>query len=244
MQKLILISFLVIPIQLLAQQPNRIKGIVVDKNEAIKKVNITNTRSGLTDITNSNGNFYIDVLIADTLYIHHPNYFSKKIIITTELLKEKYVAVELSSKNITLNEMVINTTNLDEMDLGIIQNKIPELTKTERMEYASKMNFKDVREGKLGLDPLINTLSGRRKMVKKIISKEKENQLFDRIKNTYEQHFFNELHLNEEQQNSYTMYLTGIENLEEIIFSKNKTMNLFNINQIYKNDYSLWLNQN
>ena len=92
--------------------------------------------------------------------------------------------------------------------------------------------------GSLPVDPIINAITGRTKMLKKVIEREDQNTLFDRIKENYKTYCINELNITtEEQCHAFMMYLTNFEKFDELFFSKNIELNLFNIKNIYTEDY-------
>ena len=225
-----------------AQQSTRVKGIVFNQENTIEQVTILNQKTQQSSITNRLGKFSIGVEINDTLVFKHTEHILKKIIVTPQIITENELTIELKSKITKLNEVVVTTSSINASSLGIIQKPIQEYTKSERM-LKTAGDFKPIHllgilGGSLPVDPIINAITGRTKMLKKVIEKEDQNTLFDRIKENYKTYCINELNITtEEQCHAFMMYLTNFEKFDELFFSKNIELNLFNIKNIYTEDY-------
>jgi hypothetical protein len=241
--------FLILSINFSFGQTNtKIRGIITDNKTTIEQAVVTNKNTQHNSITNSLGKFAIEANFTDTLEIKHKDYYLKKIVLTPELIQNELVLIELKPLSTDLDEIVITTSGINQLSLGIIQNPIKDYTKSERM-LKTAGDFKPVHllgilGGNLPVDPIINAITGRTKMLKKVLEKEGENELFDRLKETYDTYCLEELKIYDlEQRNMFLMYVSGIENVEFFVFTKNKETNLFNINKIYKNDFLTWSNQ-
>ena len=225
-----------------AQLNTKVRGIVLDAKQTIEQATVTNKQTQQYVITNSLGKFGIEVALNDTLYVTHKNYVLKKIAITPEIVQHDLLVIELKPLNIILNEIIIQTSSINALNLGIIQSPVKDYTKSERL-LKTAGDFKPtyilgVLGGSLPVDPIINAITGRTKMLKKILEKEGENQLFDRLKETYETFCIEELKISDlETRTMFLMYLSGIENIENLVLTKNTKTNTFNIAQIYKTDF-------
>jgi len=212
-----------------AQQSTRVKGIVFNQENTIEQVTILNQKTQQSSITNRLGKFSIGVEINDTLVFKHTEHILKKIIVTPQIITENELTIELKSKITKLNEVVVTTSSINASSLGIIQKPIQEYTKSERM-LKTAGDFKPIHllgilGGSLPVDPIINAITGRTKMLKKVIEKEDQNTLFDRIKENYKTYCINELNITtEEQCHAFMMYLTNFENSTNYFFQK--TLNL------------------
>lgn len=243
--------FLILSINFSFGQTNtKIRGIITDNKTTIEQAVVTNKNTQHNSITNSLGKFAIEANFTDTLEIKHKDYYLKKIVLTPELIQNELVLIELKPLSTDLDEIVITTSGINQLSLGIIQTPMKDYTKSERLFKAASSLEPSYLGGPLGggvsmqLDPIINAITGRTKMLKKVLEKEGENELFDRLKETYDTYCLEELKIYDlEQRNMFLMYVSGIENVEIFVFTKNKETNLFNINKIYKNDFLTWSNQ-
>lgn len=200
------------------QTDSKIRGLIIDNKKTIEQAIVTNKNTQQNRITNSLGKFVIEANFTDTLEISHKDYYLKKIILTPQLLQNELLLVELKPLNTNLDEIIITTSSINLLSLGIIQAPVKDYTKSERM-LKTAGDFKPIHllgvlGGSLPIDPIINTITGRTKMLKKVLEKESENQLFDKLKESYNTYCIEELKISDlENRNMFLMYLSSIETI-------------------------------
>lgn len=182
MNKFILtLGFLLIYAIVHSQQKIILEGRIITDSLENSQINILNLTSN-TGTTNSDlGEFTIEVKENDTLLFSSVHYEKVTIIISEEIITQKFLKVVLREKVIDLNEVIVRkmdlTGNLSK-DIekiktynyykGIPTSKKPRLTSLGRKLYTA-------RDG--DIDPLLNMISGRMQMLEKAI--ENEQLTFD-----------------------------------------------------------------
>lgn len=165
-----------------------LEGRVYSDDGDVAATHVLNLTTRRATITNSNGFFTIQVHLQDTLQFSAVQYQKKTIIITKSILESKLISVHLEDALTELDEVTVTPYNLsgdiakDLLSLNLapvvtastlgLPNayvKIP--TQAERELAAATANpF-------MSFDPLINALSGRTKMLKQRVAR---NKLYDR----------------------------------------------------------------
>lgn len=200
------------------QTNSKIRGLIIDNKKTIEQAIVTNKNTQQNRITNSLGKFVIEANFTDTLEISHKDYYLKKIILTPQLLQNELLLVELKPLSTDLDEIIITTSTINPLSLGIIQAPVKDYTKSERMLKTAgdfkQIHLLGVLVGSLPINPIINTITGRTKMLKKVLEKESENQLFDKLKESYNTYCIEELKISDlENRNMFLMYLSSIETI-------------------------------
>lgn len=156
-------------------------------------LNVTTERATITDI---NGFFAIPVSLNDTLVFSAVQYKRKEIFITQSLLESKSVFIPLEEALTELDEVVVTPYNLTgdmfrdllnlnidpvvtASTLGLPNAYVKPISKAERELFAATSN------PIMSLDPLINTITGRKKMLKKRVERNKKYARTERIRAFY-----------------------------------------------------------
>lgn len=155
---------------LLAQDAVFLNGKVIGEDLMESSVHIVNLTQKTGTVNSEEGHFQIRVKEMDTLLFSSVQYELKKLPVTKEMIKSKYLEVNLIS--VQLEEVKISNINLSgnlERDLagiethyhdfGLPQRTGPKLTHSERMLYTAGSG------GPIGV--LIDVISGRMEMLQK-----------------------------------------------------------------------------
>ncbi len=164
-----------------AQNPIQLEGQVL--NDTIDKSQLTVVNISLKEgtTTNSNGFFRIRVRVNDTINISAVQYESKQFVVNQTMYNRKKISlylipkvteldvVEISNIDLTgnLNKDIRGTQFKKEVtarELGIPENTAPKRTIEERRYYTAISSSAGI-----PLDGLINSITGRLKMLKKHI---------------------------------------------------------------------------
>ncbi|CAM3616896.1 carboxypeptidase-like regulatory domain-containing protein [Flavobacterium chungbukense] len=205
-------------------------GKVVVNSKPIEGVNITNTNSQITVVSDVEGSFSIQVKESEILVFSAVNLNPvKKRITKDHLTSEELLLIEMTIKELELKEVIINeNANITAENLGIIPRGQKKYTQAER-QLATAGDFKPIMllgllGGSMQLDPLINKINGRTKQLKANVEIEKKEKnllklgyLFDDV------YFVQKLQIREENVNEFKLFV--IENAEfcNVLNSKNKT---------------------
>ncbi|MEP0212534.1 MAG: carboxypeptidase-like regulatory domain-containing protein [Cellulophaga sp.] len=159
---------------LIAQQTNAqqkieiLKGRIVSNSQEVVGVYVLNKTNKKGTITSKSGNFSIPVHLKDTIEFSAVQFKNKQIIITQKILDYSSFLVNLDETLEELDEVVLdNRTFITAKSLGLPNADVKVLSLTER-ELFSANNGNNY----LSIDPLINFLSGRTKMLKDRIKRD------------------------------------------------------------------------
>jgi len=175
-------------------EPKRLEGRVYSDDGDVTATHVLNLTTQKATITDSKGFFSIQVHMLDTLEFSAIQYKKKIVVVTTAILQSKFISVGLEDVLNELDEVTVTPYNLSGnllKDLATLDTdpivtastlglpnayvKIP--TKAERELTAATAN------PIMSFDPLINALSGRTKMLKKRVER---NKLYDRTERVRE----------------------------------------------------------
>jgi len=157
--------------------------------EELEGIHIYNATTSKGTLSDRNGTFEISVSIGDTLHISSIQFEKVSVVISPEHYVTKKVHIEL--KNITneLDEIFLKnhsltgdlskdakniktTAPVTPFSLGIVDREIRVLTQSQR-------KLKTANSGVL--DPIINAISGRTKMLKKRVEADKANMRIENL---------------------------------------------------------------
>ncbi len=202
-QKLLFVSVLILPFALLGQTKKQLSGKVIAKDKDVTGVVVQNSTSGKATITDVDGSFIIQVALNDTLVFSAVQFKRKVLPITEPFYNSSFLTVPLEEFVNELREVVVQPYNLSgnlDADLGGLNlekdvsaealglpnayRKIP--TQSERKLQQATMGKFNV--GMLlspPLDPLINAITGRTKMLKNRVKVDKAYARTQRVQNFY-----------------------------------------------------------
>lgn len=170
---LYLISFLLIPIGIFAQEKLMIGRIIIDLDDSSPEgIYITNSRTKFTSITDITGSFAIHAAAGDSLLIRSAFYESRKFYLKESLLDNELLTIHLNMQPIALDEAVITTklTGILEKDAKYSSKHDPvaELYKElgvnpdvkPRRDATNFTMWKDVSPLHLNVEKLADIISG------------------------------------------------------------------------------------
>tara|TARA_R110002126_G_scaffold171312_1_gene320112 strand:+ start:1448 stop:2134 length:687 start_codon:yes stop_codon:yes gene_type:complete len=157
-------------------------------------LNLTSQRATITD---ENGFFTIPVQMLDTLEFSAIQYKKKIVVVSTAILDSKFISVGLEDALTELDEVTVtpyslsgnlladlSTLDLDPIvaasTLGLPNAYVKIPTKAERELSAATASLG------MSFDPLINAITGRTKMLKKRVERNKLYDRTERVREFYE----------------------------------------------------------
>jgi hypothetical protein len=172
-----------------AQQETILKGKVVTDvvfDEDINVINISNTTSTKT----TKGGFYnIKAKVGDTLLFSAAQFISKKHILQKDDFSENLFFIKLHANVTQIEEIFItNTKNLSPEALGLVPKGQKQYTVGERRDRVYN-TFTGVFPAAFSIDPIINAISGKGKIVKRELEVERSIGLRDYIKDTFSREY-------------------------------------------------------
>lgn len=234
MRNSIFLIFLMISQFGFSQEEKLIKGKVVVKDAMVEGVRVVNLVSEKEVMTNNKGEFSIWVKPEDLLVFSavHLDYMRK--FIEIEDYNSPLLIVKMTSKVNQLDEVEVRDfSRINAVSLGILSKPAKVYTPAERrLQTATGLyptaNVGTMMGGSVGLDPLLNWISGRTSMLKKEIEVEQKEFLLQKISNLYEDDFYTEkLKIKKESIKAFQYYVIYDERFIEALNSKNKVLATF-----------------
>lgn len=196
-------------VQLSTAQSIEITGVVKSKSGAdVENIHVINKTAKKFTITNALGEFVIPVNLNDTLSFSSVQHQLKSIVVSKEIISSKTITVVLIEKINTLNQVTIgkvlsgdlnaDISDIDEeapvnfYNVGIPGYKGKLATQSER-----RLN-EAITGGGIPLNPIINAITGRTKMLKKRVAHERNDALIAKIEEEFSESLFSIYELDEE----------------------------------------------
>lgn len=217
-----------------SQEEKLIKGKVVVKDAMVGGVRVVNLVSEKEVLTDSKGEFSIwvkpeDLLVFSAAHLDHMRKF-----IEEEDYNAALITIEMTSKITQLDEVEVrNFSNINAVSLGILSKPAKVYTPAERrLQTATGLyptaNVGTMMGGSIGLDPLLNLISGRTAMLKKEAEVEKKEFLLHKLNSLYEEDYYTEkLKIKKESIKGFQYYAIYDERFINALNSKNKLLAAF-----------------
>lgn len=181
-----------------SQEKILLKGQLIFLSMNTTPVNIVNVTKHTGTINNTKGEFEIEVELGDKLRFSSLQYEPHNMVITKEIFDRRWIRVELSPMINELEEVVISSIGLTgnlKTDIGAVAMEkyynnesfgfpmaAPKLSVEDRRLYTASSG------GAVGV--LINVISGRMKLLKKLKEQAELAQLVGKASQTLEEDFF------------------------------------------------------
>tara|TARA_R110002051_G_scaffold43769_1_gene89321 strand:+ start:7162 stop:7935 length:774 start_codon:yes stop_codon:yes gene_type:complete len=203
MRSSFLIIFLLLSAASVAQigESKNLEGKVYSDDGDVAATHVLNLTTKRATITDVNGFFTISVNMLDTLEFSAIQYKKKIVVVSTAILESKFISVGLEDALTELDEVTVTPYNLSgnllkdlptlELDpivtastLGLPNAYVKIPTKAERELRAATAN------PIMSFDPLLNAISGRTKMLKKRVERNKLYDRTERVRDFYADSIF------------------------------------------------------
>ena len=205
-----------------------LRGKISADSLAVDRITIENITISKTVFSDSKGFFVVPAKEGDILVFTavHLEGFRKKI--SQKDLASEMLLITMLPKSIILKEVIINESAISAESQGIIPYGQKKYTPAERKLYTATSGG--------GIDGLLNTISGRKAMLKKEIIVEKKVQLLDRIEGLFEEKYYLEtLKIPQDYIRGFQYYCIDDANFANALRAKNKTMSMFLIVKLAEN---------
>ena len=247
--KLFLLLIIFSSVSVFSQKEKLIQGKIVVKNsklDGIRVINLVNEKEAITD---ADGAFSIlakpeDLLVFSAEFLD----YMRKIVDESDYNKGT-LEVQMTAKVTQLDAVEIyNNTRINAVSLGILSKPAVEYTPAQRRLQTATRLYPSLYAGtmaggSIGLDPLMNWISGRTTMLKRALKAEEKEILLAKLDFYYSDEFFtDELAIETLYLSAFKSYAVYDTVLIESIESKNKPRMDFNLyrlaNEFKKlNDY-------
>lgn len=198
-----------------------IHGKIVVESGQVAGVTIINLVNEKSTFSDNNGEFYILAKADDLLVFSSINLEYHRKIIEDDDLKQEILNINMTSKITQLKEVIVNKhPEINAVALGISPKGIKKYTPAERrLATASSMKLNT-----MGLDPLLNAISGRTEMLKKELEVEKKVRLLVVMSSLFDDNYFKEtLKIPTDYIKGFHYYCIEHPVFREVLNTKNKT---------------------
>jgi len=213
----------------------KINGKVTADYNDLESIYIVNLKTEKSTLTERGGYFSINASVGDTIMVTAVQFKSLKIILKEEDFNKELLFVKMETFIRILDEVKINEyKDINAVSLGIISSKTKHYTPAERkLKAASNYDAQIGTNTSIGLDPILNWMSGRTTMLKKEVEVEKKELMLTKIQNLYEAEYFVEtLKIPEDFVKGFQYYIVEDAKFVEALKAKNKTMATFIMNEL------------
>lgn len=174
--------FLLASASLFAQDRKLLNGKVISDFDSTAGIYVINKATEATVLTNADGYFAINTCAGDTLVFSAVQFNEKRVTVLDEDINNGFLFVGLKPYKHQLDELVIvDYSHINSYSLGLVEKgKTPPTPAERKLNTASA--FKN---NPMGLDPILNLISGRTANLKRALATEKKEQLMAKIDYLY-----------------------------------------------------------
>ncbi len=200
----VLICFLLCSISMEAQSlfSKRLEGKVYSKDGDVAATHVLNITAQKATITDVNGFFSISAKLNDTLVFSAIQFKRKEVVVSAKILESKLLLVPLEDTLTELDEVILRLYNLSG-DMGVDLNTLD----TESVVTASTLGLPNAYVkppsqaerkfyeattggGIVPLNPILNAISGRTKMLKQRLKRNARYERTQRVRAFYPDSLF------------------------------------------------------
>ncbi|MFH6935654.1 carboxypeptidase-like regulatory domain-containing protein [Flavobacterium sp. FlaQc-30] len=215
-----------------------ISGQILEPSISIEGVNIINSATQITSVSNADGKFSIRVKEGDVLIFSAVNLESLKYLITSADFSLASVRIKMKTRQTELSEVIVDEyAHINAVNLGIVSKNQKKYTAAER-KLAVAGDFKPISllgllGGSMPLDPILNKINGRTKNLKKNIEVEKKEASIVQLGYIFEKAYFvDRLGVSSEYVLGFKYYLVENEEVVSLLRNKEKSKLEFLINEL------------
>lgn len=209
-------------------QQKVLQGKIVADTKDLSGITIKNLSLGKETSTRADGMFSIAAKTGDTLMFTAVQLKPKTIVVEKEDFDYLPYPVRMLLKITELNEIIVEKSNIDAVSLGIVPYKVKKFTPAERRYYTATTG-----SGILPIDPIINAITGRTKMLKKEIQVEKYMMIQAKLGNMFEaEHLMQEFNIPEDYLEGFVFFVSEKPKVMDAVKAKNKTLTLFLLGEL------------
>ena len=219
------ILFLIFYVTLNGQERKPVSGKIISTYDELEGIYVINKTAELTVATSKGGYFTIPAAINDTLVVTAIQFVARQVVVQPENMQGNLMFVKLEFMVRDLDEVTINQyKNLTSEALGLAPKGQKRYTPAERKLATAG----DMAMNPMGLDPLINWMSGRTRMLKTGVQIEKKEKLMEKINYVYdEEKLINEFKIPAEYVKGFIYYIADDPEFAAAIKAKNDGMARF-----------------
>jgi hypothetical protein len=206
-----------------------ILGKITADSFAVEGVNIVNSTNQRGTVSDKDGFFSLFAKEGDILVFSAVNLVTLRRKVTNGDFMSNGIQIQMDIKSIPLKEIVIDeNSRITAENLGIIPYGQKKYTPAERKLFTATSGG--------GIDGLLNTISGRKAMLKKEIVVEKKENSLSRLEVLFENKYYIEtLKIPMDYIRGFQYYCVENAQFTEALSTKNKTLTMFLIVSLAEN---------
>lgn len=218
--------------------PKKVHGKISFDSVSVEGVNISNITADKSTTSDEIGDFFLFVKEGDVLVFSAINLVTLRKRVEKHDLTSSLMQIKMTVKSIGLQEVVIDErTQISAENLGIIPFGQKKYTPAERKLYTATSGG--------GIDGLLNTISGRKAMIKKEVAIEYKEQMLVRLDYLFKPDYYTEtLNIPEEYIRGFQYYCVEDDDLVASLKSRNKILSQFLILSLAKKYNKIIANEN
>ena len=201
-------------------------GQTFEQSTTIEGINIINNNTQHTTVSDENGMFSIVVKEGDVLVFSAVNLEPLKLRITADDLAAPTLKIKMTARQVELDEVIVNeNAHINAENLGIVPRGQKTYPPAERKLYTATTGG--------GIDGILNSISGRKAMIKKEIVVEKKEMLFRKLEYLFEEVYYTErLKIPVDDIKGFQLFCVNDAEFAVSLNTKNKTMSMFLITNL------------
>lgn len=217
-----------------------LNGKIIANYNDLEGITIINTTQKITATTEKNGFFKLKATIKDSLLVSAVQFEGASLVLKKEDFDKDLFFIRLNVATNFIEEVKV-VKEKNGFEAGILPKKAKTFTPAERkLNTASNMyptaNVGAMTGGSLGLDPLINWISGRTKRLKQELNVEQKELALQKINYLFDETYFTQtLKIPEDKLEGFLYYIVEDADFKKALASKNKTMTKFLLVDLSKN---------
>lgn len=229
------LAFLLLVTSFVSAQTKIISGIISAESGSLDGVNIINLVNEKSTTSTSSGTFSIEVSVDDLLVFSSSLFEYKRKIITAEDIAAGKISLILIPKPLQIDEVVIESQQLDAHQMGILSKPAKRYTPAER-------RLKTASESELTIGPMmlmmptdfiINAISGRTKLLKKELAIERRERSLQNLENLFTvEYMTTSLKIPAEKVGEFRYFAIEQDDFGRILQEKDRTKATFLLTQI------------
>ena len=203
-------------------QTTEIKGKITASSD-IDRIHVINKTANQFTITNDDGEFKILAAVNDSILISAIQYRPVTIVVTSELIKSKFISVNLTDQITELDEVVVgkiltgdlrsDVENSDaKRDINFYDLGIPGYTGKQKTQSERRLHEATTGGGIVPLNPILNWLSGRTKELKSQIERENSDTAMREVMSDFSEMLFEIDYLEESKRVEFFYFITDDSN--------------------------------
>lgn len=215
----------------------QIKGKITADPIPVEGVNIVNSSTEKATATDKSGLFTLFVKEGDVLVFSALNLVTLHRRISKQDLMQDLLKIQMTPKTIELKEVIVNENpKITAENLGIIPYGQKKYTPAERKLYTATSGG--------GIDGLLNTISGRKAMLKKEMVVENKEESLSRLAPLFEDKYYTEnLKIAADYVKDFQYYCVEDASFTAALKSRNKTLITFLIVGLSENYNKITTNE-